>query len=285
MNKTLDFFSGESQLTAPDTTFTSASNIPEYASTAAFVSAKGASAEAGDIFLNTTDGEVQFFDGTNWVSVTGLKSNAEAADPDADNDVDEGYLPGSIWINTSTDYVWVCVDNTDGAAVWNQVPKMSDISAGTMYAKYSWTVSQGTNGGAATTGSWAQSALNTEDSDSFSIGSIASDQVTLNVGSEARTVVVKARKVFIGTTDTRIRVRNVSDTAYGVGSNTYAKPTGSDGVGGGVCEATYVIQYSGSKIFDIQYYAATSGGSVGQGEALNVSGETETYAELEFWVF
>lgn len=34
-----------------------------------------------------------------------------------DDDVD-GYAPGSQWINTTTDDVYVCTDNTTGAAVW-----------------------------------------------------------------------------------------------------------------------------------------------------------------------
>ena len=39
----------------------------------------------------------------------------------ATDDVTLGYTIGSNWVNVSTDTVWDCTDNTDGAAVWEQV--------------------------------------------------------------------------------------------------------------------------------------------------------------------
>lgn len=35
-----------------------------------------------------------------------------------DNDTQQGFLPGSFWLNTSTDVLYVLVDDTNGAAVW-----------------------------------------------------------------------------------------------------------------------------------------------------------------------
>lgn len=40
--------------------------------------------------------------------------------PDADNDVDEGYSVGSRWIDVTNDKEYVCLDNTDGVAVWTE---------------------------------------------------------------------------------------------------------------------------------------------------------------------
>jgi len=56
-----------------------------------------------------------------WVNANALvlnKLDATAA-PDADNDVDEGYAPGSIWVDVTNDNFYICVDATDGAAVWS----------------------------------------------------------------------------------------------------------------------------------------------------------------------
>lgn len=41
--------------------------------------------------------------------------------PDADNDTGEGYAVGSIWIDTALGLYYVCVDETEGAAVWRNI--------------------------------------------------------------------------------------------------------------------------------------------------------------------
>ena len=57
---------------------------------------------------------------------TSGKNNFSAtADPAVTDDVDLGYAVGSLWINTTTDRMHVCVDNTDGAAVWRAVSHIS----------------------------------------------------------------------------------------------------------------------------------------------------------------
>lgn len=51
--------------------------------------------------------------------VEDLKINlASAVDPTVNNDTTEGYVVGSRWFNTTADREFVCLDNTDGAAVW-----------------------------------------------------------------------------------------------------------------------------------------------------------------------
>ena len=46
------------------------------------------------------------------------KFNATTA-PTVNNDTTEGYVVGSVWIDTTGDLAYTCVDNTDGAAVWS----------------------------------------------------------------------------------------------------------------------------------------------------------------------
>lgn len=58
-----------------------------------------------------------------WARVYGTvahKFNATTA-PGVTNDVDEGYGPGSFWIDTTADAAYVCLDGTDGAAVWTAI--------------------------------------------------------------------------------------------------------------------------------------------------------------------
>lgn len=41
-----------------------------------------------------------------------------AIDPGATNDITQGYFVGSLWLNTTNGRVWLCISNTQGAAVW-----------------------------------------------------------------------------------------------------------------------------------------------------------------------
>lgn len=43
------------------------------------------------------------------------------SDPTSDDDDTEGYCVGSNWINTSTGDMFMCVDSSTGAAVWNEL--------------------------------------------------------------------------------------------------------------------------------------------------------------------
>ncbi len=55
--------------------------------------------------------------GTSWPLVA--RSNFTAtAPPGVTNDTDEGYEPGSVWVDVTNDKAYVCLDKTDGAAVW-----------------------------------------------------------------------------------------------------------------------------------------------------------------------
>ena len=49
------------------------------------------------------------------------KANLTATvNPSSSDDVNVGYIVGSVWINTTTDTSFINVDNTEGAAVWKQ---------------------------------------------------------------------------------------------------------------------------------------------------------------------
>ena len=42
----------------------------------------------------------------------------DAGDPDAN---DDGYMLGTIWVNTTDEGVFICTDNTGAAAVWKEI--------------------------------------------------------------------------------------------------------------------------------------------------------------------
>lgn len=50
----------------------------------------------------------------------------KTADPTIDDDVDEGFQSGSLWLNTSSGKLWLCQNAADDAAVWIEVGGASD---------------------------------------------------------------------------------------------------------------------------------------------------------------
>lgn len=44
-----------------------------------------------------------------------------AAAPTANDDAGDGYIPGSIWVDTANDSAYICLDSTSGAAVWKKI--------------------------------------------------------------------------------------------------------------------------------------------------------------------
>ena len=58
--------------------------------------------------------------GSNVLTV--VKSNmAAAVDPTANEDSGDGYAIGSLWMNTTGDKIFQCIDATVGAAVWKEI--------------------------------------------------------------------------------------------------------------------------------------------------------------------
>jgi len=50
--------------------------------------------------------------------------------PDVDDDIDGGYTPGSMWIDITNDEAYECLDNTDGAAIWEGHTGIEWVRAG-----------------------------------------------------------------------------------------------------------------------------------------------------------
>ena len=52
------------------------------------------------------------------VSTTAFQPHTSTSNPTA---TDDSYPISSIWVNTTTDYVWVCSDDSSSAAVWKVI--------------------------------------------------------------------------------------------------------------------------------------------------------------------
>jgi hypothetical protein len=58
-------------------------------------------------------------------------SNMNATnDPASTNDSTQGYLVGSKWFNVSSDFIWMCIDSTPGAAIWKQIDAAGGAGGG-----------------------------------------------------------------------------------------------------------------------------------------------------------
>jgi hypothetical protein len=61
-------------------------------------------------------------DGREWITAPRRKHNYTAiVAPTVNDDIDLRYEIGSHWIDTVTDRIYICTDNTDGAAVWKLI--------------------------------------------------------------------------------------------------------------------------------------------------------------------
>ena len=84
--------------------------------------------------LGALEADVSAFDGFPLID-SGATSNhkmsfAESDAPDANDDTTDGWKVGSMWIDTTNDKVYVCVDITDTAAVWKELSAAGTVATG-----------------------------------------------------------------------------------------------------------------------------------------------------------
>lgn len=62
--------------------------------------------------------------------VQNIKDKLDATSaPTVNDDVDLGYSVGSKWVDVSADKAYICLDNTDGAAVWTEVTQSGGVAS------------------------------------------------------------------------------------------------------------------------------------------------------------
>lgn len=132
--------------------------------------------------------------------------------------------------------------------------------------------SSGTNGGAATTGSWETRTLNTEVTDD--IGStLSSNQFTLPAGK----YLIRASAPAFSCSQHQIRLQNITDaTTALLGTVECTNPGAGDGISRS--ELNGVLTIAATKTFEIQHRVAATKATNGYGIAS--SWGTEIYTEV-----
>lgn len=181
------------------------------------------------------------------------------------------YTPAEGWLayvedeNLYTAFVGTAwADQSGMAAPSSSVLKM---------AVWSDTKAQGTSGGTPTATAWTQHVLQTEDTNTITSASLASNQFTLPAGSYH----IHATVHFQSTNVSAMRLRNITDgttVAQGINQSFAA----GDNVGGD-SSVDAKITITGAKIFQLEYYVATATAG-GLGTARNVASESEVYARV-----
>jgi len=75
----------------------------------------------GECWYNSTEERMKLRTAGGNNAMMMVVNAGASTNPGVTDDVTGGYSEGSVWINTTADTAWVCVDPTDGAAVWIEI--------------------------------------------------------------------------------------------------------------------------------------------------------------------
>lgn len=142
------------------------------------------------------------------------------------------------------------------------------------YVKCSNTQTSGTNGGTATSGAWRTLPLNTKDTDTGSIATLSSNQLSLPSG----TYQVLGFQSFYSTELSQTRIQNITDT-----STILTGQVVRYGVTAAISGPSMVMgqfTLSGTKTIEFQYQVSRTESTDGLG--LPGSFGSEVYAQIEF---
>jgi len=198
--------------------------------------------------------------------VTLHKSNLSAtAAPTTTDDSGSGYSVGSLWVDTTNDNSYVCVDATTSSAVWNRLNGVYSSLAIIRDEKATTTA-----GGASSAATYNARDVNTELYDPDAIVTIASNQFTPIAGDYELEAYAPGYKCDRH----RLRLYNVTGTA-----------SVEEGVGVQADNATQVqnlahlkckFTANGTDAYRIDHYTETAQASNGLGRAIG-DGSNEVY--------
>jgi hypothetical protein len=154
------------------------------------------------------------------------------------------------------------------------------VDRGRAYVKVSDTKTQNTDGGTFTQDAWRTRDINTENTDTAGICSIATNQITLEAGTYDCLIICPAYRVDHHTA----QLYNISDSEVTIiGTNSYsANITGN--TTGNATSFSFIrgrFTIAAQKVFEIQHYCKNSNSTTGFGSACNIT--SEVYTMAEFW--
>ena len=142
-------------------------------------------------------------------------------------------------------------------------------------AKYTYSVSSGTNGGSSTANAWTTRPINTEEFDDIGI-TLSANQITIPAG----TYLMQASGKFIADTAyaARVRLQNITATStIAVSDTDYAGNTA-------IMLTPYLmpakVTFAVSTVVELQYYTTLAKATTGLGNPASIASTNEIYAQL-----
>jgi len=131
-----------------------------------------------------------------------------------------------------------------------------------------------TAGGASTAVTWSKRTLNTT-----IVNNIGATLTTSVIALVAGTYTVEAISPFLAPAELGLRLRNTTDSTTAIqGVNNFFNQTG---VVGGYAQLQGYFTITGTKNFELQYYAAQNRATDGLGRAVNATGVSEIYSSIK----
>jgi hypothetical protein len=205
----------------------------------------------------------------------GIQNNLAATTaPTVNEDSGDGYVVGSLWIDTTNDRVYQAVDVSVGAAVWLQLSHKDSLIIRDEKTT-------NTAGGTFTSGAWQTRTLNTVHSKTGIFAAmadasiLATNQITLPAGTYRVLIFCPAQNVNAH----KARLQNITDgTRTLIGMSAHAGATGGVGTSA-VISGRFTI--TAQKVFEVQHQATTTRATDGFGLASNFDTEIYTTVEIE----
>lgn len=219
----------------------------------------------GQVYFLTTDDSLNFDTGSTFIKTIGI-----AGSPLQGNVVYYGATGLAYAVTGTAGQVFM----SNGSGTNPTFSTISYTNVTPPYVKLSNTQTASTGGGSGTTGSWLTIPLNTKDSDSASIATLTSNQVTLPAG----TYIVSGNEPFFDTNAGQSRLYNVTDSAILINGTSENSPNSSSITVESIIYGQFTITATKTIAYQYQIMTHTSSSDLGQSAGFG----NEVYGVITF---